>query len=79
MPIVICTDGGQLDPIADNVVAGKEKHDSWVDKGLGWKSNGLLKGVLTGKSIFIVGRGCKGSISCENEIRDLRVMRERIN
>jgi len=43
---------------------------------LGMKSDGLLRKVLTGKSIFIVGRGCKGYISCENETRDLRVMRE---
>jgi hypothetical protein len=36
---------------------------------------GLLRKVLTGKSIFIVWRRCKGSLPCENEIGDLWVMR----
>jgi len=38
MPIVICTDSGLLDPIADNVIAGKEEHDGWLIDDLGGKA-----------------------------------------
>ena len=37
-PIVIRTDSGLLDPIADNVIAGKEEHDGWLIDDLGGKA-----------------------------------------
>ena len=50
-----------------------------IDREVGLKGNGLLGKALAGKSIFIVWRRYKGSISSENETRDLQVMGEQVN
>ena len=77
MSVLIRSNHGLLDLVADDVVTQKEVH---CEGNCGWfgsrNSSSLLKEVLTGKSIFIVWRRCKGSLSSENEIRDLRVMRK---